>query len=325
MDPVENNEDNNSTLSHVDNRNKTQCPHCGKYYIRVNTHISRAHPLIHRQNLISRQPSTKFISAEGKQLDSEPHHSDQTPTISSTSPVERSPLDQYKTGLQYWNQRFQQNLDDNVFNTYVNDFATFLSESIYLLPGPKHPAYKYIEARKAKKNGVLQRSYQQHSNPQRKSKRDKEKRINKYKYDEIQFLYYNQRRKAIRKVVNKETPVCKINIQDITNHFKSIFSSPNNCIRDEYISLLTPTQQLELDETFVDCISKQEIVQTMKKMSVDTAPGPDRVIFRAINDDLAINIISIIATRMLHTRFIPTLFKKARTVLIYKTGDVTDL
>ena len=37
----------------------TQCPYCGKAYIRVNIHISRAHPQAQRQNLANRQPTTK--------------------------------------------------------------------------------------------------------------------------------------------------------------------------------------------------------------------------------------------------------------------------
>ena len=300
----------------------TQCPYCGKAYIRVNIHISRAHPQAQRQNLTNRQPKTKYNEVNDLDIRDQ-NHSEQDEQNSSSN--EEGPLDQYKEGLQHWNRQFLQELNDQEFNTSVEKFATFLSQSIYLLPGPKHPASKYFEARRARRNANLQTTYQNRTNPQRASKREKEKRKNKYKYEEIQFLYYNQRRKAIRKILSDESRACKCNIQNISDHFSSLFSVPNNCTRDTYDSLVTNAEEFEINNTFEDKICKEEIIQAVKKMAVDTDPGPDKVLVRAIKDDLALNIISNIASRMIRTGHVPPIFKKARTVLLYKNGDEMDL
>lgn len=62
------------------------------------------------------------------------------------------------------------------FTFEVANFLKFLAEMIHDLPGPKHPARKYLEIRKNKKIFVSQnRSYSNSSNPERKTISDRKK------------------------------------------------------------------------------------------------------------------------------------------------------
>lgn len=300
-------------------QNKSSCPHCGKFYTRVNTHISRSHPEIHRLNILSRQKD-KIKDLTITKQDSVDRNKD------NADPISDIPLEKYKDGLTSWLNIFSGDLNDEQFNNSVTDFANFLSKSIDFFPGPKHPAKKYFEYRKAKRDITIQRGYQSHSNPQRANKRDREKRRNKFLYDEIQFLYYNQRRKAVRKVLSGGAPPsCKRSTKDIYDHFSELFSTVNNKVRESYDNCLTDTDRLVLDETFDPIISKNDIITAMRGIAVDTAPGPDGVLMRVLKDDIACAAMSKIATRMLQTGYVPSLFKKARSVLIFKKGHEEDL
>ncbi|KAJ4428144.1 hypothetical protein ANN_24158 [Periplaneta americana] len=106
---------------------------------------------------------------------------------------------------------------------------------------------------------------------------------------------------------------------------KPTFSSPNTAERDEYPSKISEAARLEFDDTFLTEISKDEIIQATHRIAVDTSPGPDRVIVRAIRDDMVSEVISIIATRMLKTSFVPECLKKARSILLFKGGENKDL
>lgn len=302
---------------------RVPCPHCGKYYIKLNTHISRSHPDIHRKIIVQRQPSTNHVATpQGDEAyinNNEDIHS----LNKNRQPA--GPIDEYKKNLCQWNSKFSYEMSTDQFDKAVDDFAVFLAEAIELLPGPKHPAKRYFEARKMKRDAKLQRTYKQHSNPQRATKRDKEKRRNKYRYQEMQYLYYNQRRKAVRSALNDQTTHCTADIEDIENHFSSIFATPNNCEREHYADLLTERERVIQDETFDASVHKDEVILATKRMAVDTSAGPDRVLVRAIKDDMASTIIAKIATIMLQTGHVPSLFTKARTILLPKNGDSTEL
>ena len=79
----------------------------------------------------------------------------------------------------------------------------FLSSSINLLPGPKHPASKYYHARKTGLAIKPKIHCSKTSNPERSTKRLRDKRRAKYAYDKAQFEYYNQRRKVVRTILQK--------------------------------------------------------------------------------------------------------------------------
>lgn len=98
------------------------------------------------------------------------------------------------------------------FNCDVAKFIEFLSQLIDKLPGPKHPALRFYEARKQKGFKLMSEKYNV-SNPVRKSLRKRTERQAQYEYQITQFLYYNQRRKAVRKFFNNnQTNPISINI-----------------------------------------------------------------------------------------------------------------
>ena len=291
-----------------------KCIHCGQYYRStrgVNIHISRAHPTVHRDKLVN------------KERNQFPQHSSNNSNqdIDITTNTTELKIDEYNSELLKWKVKFSENLCEADFEKIVTDFIRFLASAPHILPGPKHPAQKYYEKRKRDKATRTQRSYKTSSNPERSTKRDREKRKAKYMYEITQFYYYNQRRKAIRNVFKSETPNCPLNEDMLHSHFSEIFSKPNKHKRSEYPQKVADPDIITLNELFNPTISKQEIIQATQKISIDTASGPDHVIVRAIKNDKVSEIIAIIATRMLTLGEVPSLFKTARTILIHKGGD----
>ncbi|KAJ4426007.1 hypothetical protein ANN_27634 [Periplaneta americana] len=163
------------------------------------------------------------------------------------------------------------------------------------------------------------------SNPERATKRAREKRREKYEYQKTQFLYYNQRRKAVRSALNDQCTSCKVDINKIHHHFPSRLSTENLCECPEYSPVITESQQVVLDSTENLVITKQEVAFAVSKIAVDTAPGPDHVLVRALKDETCYEVTAMIATTMLTKYLVPVCLKQARTVLIYKGGDEMNL
>lgn len=187
-----------------------KCPVCGKIYISVRIHISKAHPDHHRL-LIAESYTTGLeddSSEHGSVCQDEAH----TPEMCV-----------YQDLVDKWKQVFSKTMNDKEFDENVSDFQHLLAESIKYLPGPKHPATKYYEKRKEK---LLKASnngqYKNSSNPERRSKRDKERRKEKFIYETIQFNYYNRRRVAVRKIMANNSTECKISLEDLAQEFSSI-------------------------------------------------------------------------------------------------------
>ena len=197
----------------------------------------------------------------------------------------------------------------------------FLASAIHRLPGPKHPAARYYEARRKKRELNNQQTYKSSSNPQRATKRDRLKRKNIYQYQLAQFQFYNQRRKAIRQVFQNDTTSCSIDKDSLHDYFSNIFSTPNYSTRLEYPSKIHPEEIVTNNDLFNCHITKDEIIEATKNIAVDTASGPDHVLVRVIKHPLASEILSLIASRMLKTGFVPSKFHNARTILIHKGGD----
>ena len=67
---------NSSQQHQVKNGNCVPCPHCGKLYLRINTHISRAHPEHHRQNILNRQfsKSSQILHSDTDANTCDGHH-----------------------------------------------------------------------------------------------------------------------------------------------------------------------------------------------------------------------------------------------------------
>lgn len=79
------------------------------------------------------------------------------------------------------------------------------------------------------------------------------------------------------------------------------------------------------NDTFDPRVTRQEVASAVNGIAVDTSPGPDHVLVRAIKDDLAYEVISLITTRMLKSGITPPCLQEARTVLVPKSGDGMDI
>ena len=188
-----------------------------------------------------------------------------------------------------------------------------------MLPGPKNPTSKYYEARKRGKFKNNNQQYSTSSNPQRASKNDREKRKAKFEYDLIQFEYYYQRRKAVRKVLNSNN-LGKLRLKkDVEIFFKEKFETPNSCLRESYD--LATEENCDITIEFTEDL----IFSVIKCIAVDTSPGPDRVLMKAIKNQHVAKIITIIANQMLKTVSVPNILQNARTALLHKGGDENDL
>lgn len=309
-------------------------PFCGKQYKGqqgVAIHISRAHPCEHRAKVAARQPNwnntstVAYANADivNKSTDTI-HEVDSLPVLSQPT-VGNKDLAAYKLQMHKWKVDFQNVENERDFNNKIETFSKFLSKAIYLRPGPKHPATRYYEARKTKRACNTQSNFGQSSNPMRRTKRGREKRKAQYQYQLSQFLFYNQRRKAVRRILKNDFAHCTSNINDIHSHYSSQFSIPNNCVRQAYDSDITEADRITLDETEITTVTKNEVAAAVNRMAVDTAPGPDQILVRAIKDDICFDKIALIATFMISNSVVPLCFTKARTILIYKSGDPSDL
>lgn len=65
------------------------------------------------------------------------------------------------------------------------------------------------------------------SNPERESKRDRRKRKQKHHRDWIQWLYYNQRKKAVRLISDDKDNVCTIELSTIFEKFNERWGTEN--------------------------------------------------------------------------------------------------
>lgn len=202
------------------------------------------------------------------------------------------------------------------FDEAVASFLRFLVDSNERLPGPVHPAVKFYRLRKQRNNGNNSKQSRT-TNPQRSDTNTRKRRNDRYNFELMQYLYYNHRRKVVRKIMNSEkSRQCKIDMKVIEDHFKQIFETSNDMSRQTYepVDLMQPDIQLEVTD----------IEATIKGISLDTAPGPDRILMRTIKELKISKVICIISNIMLSTSYVPTELRQGRTVLIDKGGTASE-
>lgn len=135
-------------------------------------------------------------------------------------PISKSQAeDTFTQELNTWRTSFSSDRSVQAFDDLINQFLIFLA-------GPKHPATRYYEARRKKRELNNQQTYKFSSNPQRATKRDRLNLKNIYQYLLAQFQFYNQRRKEIRQVFQNDTTSCSIDKDSLHDYFSNIFSTP---------------------------------------------------------------------------------------------------
>ena len=189
-----------------------------------------------------------------------------------------------------------------------------------LLPGVEHPketARKYYNIRKNK--AIFTTSQP----PKSKSKRRRKKKRAQYLYQLFQWLFANQRRKVVNKILNSTNVECKIPLADIHTHFIQRWEKPN----DNFMMELPfgEQQQQELDGTYDSQILAEEVSAQVKRLRIDSSPGPDGILPRTIKslDQTATETVANLFTLIVKWNYVPEPLKKARTTLIYKKGDAT--
>ena len=138
----------------------------------------------------------------------------------------------------------------------------------------------------------------------------------------IQRLYKNNRRRAVRMILDGESERCLIPHDEIKRHFEDSFQAQPfdlnglNHVQD------SPEERNNAPAT---PFLQSEIKSRLNK-SENTSPGEDRITYRhwrAIDPECL--ILQLIFNICLKNRKIPAAWKKSRTILIPKEGDKSDI
>ena len=301
-------------------QNKSQCPHCGKFYVSMNIHISKAHPEEYRKNI-----SSSYLSQSD-------------PSSSNDNCTTRRKSSNTNKQMIIWEEKIKdiivgtshEDLDD-----IVCDVLKYFKDSIQQLPGPQHPAVKYFNLRRRMKLNSAH-SFHNSTNSKQKSKRDRDKRREKYDYDLAQYNFTNQRRKVVRQIMNTGVQgPCPVPITTIEEYYKKFFDVESSLTSCDFPpdSARSAKEKQELsefihhdnyNEDLIE-ITEKETNQILLRMKIDTAPGPDGVTVRILRHLKAAKFIALLGTAMLKLKKIPEPFKKARTILLYKGGSPNDM
>lgn len=141
------------------------------------------------------------------------------------------------------------------FDVEVDKIIEILKKSVDILPGTKHPAKKYYEIRKREEFKNVQKTFKYSSNPERSSKRKRDKKRAEYNYELMQYEYYNCRKKVVRNLMKKMSPkeLCTISQEEIYEYFNSRWNIPNDKVLEDYGPPINmETQLLTMDEEYFD-------------------------------------------------------------------------
>ena len=218
-------------------------------------------------------------------------------------------------------QRFQDfsssidtNFDQEEFESLISDFLLFLYEANQQLPGPKNPKIKYYQSRKNRHNsGDISAKQSTSSNPQRKDKKARLRRRAQYNFELAQYNYFNRRKKVVNDIFESgKRTKCEIKLPTVIAHFRENFESPNTNILDYY------SQNSHLPDII---IQTEDVCRAIKKLSLDTAPGPDHVLSRTIKNLHIAPVLKLIIDIMLKTSYVPIKLREGNTILIDKGGE----
>jgi len=128
--------------------------------------------------------------------------------------------------------------------------------------------------------------------------------MDKYNYDLIQYEFYNQRQRAIRRVMEGNGKGCLINLDEVYSSFSNRFSKENNDSLPEY-QIPSEDTVNRINEMYDSTITLTEVLAVMKRIKVDTAPGPDRVIMRSIKNEMVPGILVLIFNKIKVMKSLP--------------------
>lgn len=307
--------------------NKTKCDFCDGYYkgLRgLNTHIIRSHPERYRNTILERNLEMNTSSTINEQPANQHSNQPVTNISESQNPQQDNTVNNeiLKINEKLDNMLTNPSSNDIEIEAIVSEITILFVNAINILPGPRHPAVKYYESRKRRSlfKKVNDRQYKHTSNPQRSSHRDSDK----YNYELMQYLYINQRKRCVNKILNNDTLTCPIELSEIFNSFSSRWGTENINTRSSYSSV-SNEDILQIDNTFEVIVSTEEVENCIKTIRYDTTPGYDRVLARAIRKTKCSEMLSKIFTIILRKNYVPKQWKLLKTILIFKGGDQNDL
>jgi len=139
---------------------------------------------------------------------------------------------------------------------------------------------------------------------------------------QIQRLYKNNRRRAVRLILDGETNRCNISNIQVAEHFQNLFQL-KEFEEDQLQSLPTPPPNRQ--EASVEPLSEAEIKRRLAKAE-NTSPGADGITYRHWKKvDPDCKILHLIYSVCMKAKRIPTVWKKSKTILIPKDGDENDI
>lgn len=167
----------------------------------------------------------------------------------------------------------------------------------------------------------VKRTFESSTNPERADKKAKAKSKQKYDYELCQYLYTNKRKALVNKFLNSDLKQCKIDTGVLHDSFTNRWSKENNA-EWEFYDIIDDQEQKLLDEGYEPEITEDEIRENVRKIKFDNSAGPDNIMPRALKLLNFNTILTIIFTMISTLNVVPSNFRKARTILIDKGGEV---
>ena len=150
----------------------------------------------------------------------------------------------------------------------------------------------------------------------------------KKRSSQCQALYSDNPRKAMQWfVLNDGTPACTINPQEVEDVMRARWSADTSYRPPENEETIwTPRHPLtskmagEIKKDLTDPKIFEDVIKTRNKTSANGPDGVSYALFQ-MNTEAASKIIALISKAMMKYEDFPTLWKRSRSILIYKKGD----
>ncbi|KAE8740258.1 hypothetical protein FOCC_FOCC014242 [Frankliniella occidentalis] len=140
----------------------------------------------------------------------------------------------------------------------------------------------------------------------------------------LQFLYKVNKKRAMREVREEDSPLCSLPPEEVESFFERVFAARLPHLEDPPVSAVLPPTLPE-DVRLVAPITRENIMDRLRRCA-NTAPGPDGVPYASLKrKDSGCHILAEVFKICMSFKRIPASWKTAKTVLIYKKGEMTDL
>ena len=145
-------------------------------------------------------------------------------------------------------------------------------------------------------------------------------RFNAAEAQRLQSFYRHSKKRAIRKILDDDSPNFSGPANAAETFFKNIFAAKPCDIAALKHSLNNVVPSVECDESLFRAPSAQEIRQKLRS-AANTSPGPDRVEYRHLK---RVDPHCKIFARCVESRDVPSEWKTAVTILLHKKGPTDD-